>query len=165
ALENPDLRLAFRHLGVFLVTAVPAELALGFVLAYMLREPFRGRGLVRVCLLVPWLLSPIATGVMWHFLFGRAGVLDWNLAWLRPLLLTIALLLIGDTLGTFDSILMMTGGGPGSETLTPALYSFQQAFKAYNWPFAVAASWLIVAAMLLVGLGYITLAGREEDLR
>ena len=233
ALENPDLRLAFRNIGVFLVAAVPAELALGFVLAYALREPFRGRGLVRVCLLVPWLLSPVATGVMWHFLYGRVGMLDWILAWLRlppppsplslpglalgaiiateiwrkaplagflllpgllavpsehwqqavldgippaaqlrhivlpwlrPLLLTITLLLIGDTVGTFDSILMMTGGGPGSETLTPALYSFQQAFRAYNWPFAVTASWLVVAAMLLVGLGYITLAGREEAL-
>ena len=86
------------------------------------------------------------------------------LPWLRPLLLTITLLLIGDTVGTFDSILVMTGGGPGSETLTPALYSFQQAFRAYNWPFAVTASWLVVAAMLLVGLGYITLAGREEEL-
>src|SRR5437660_3920252 len=83
ALENPDLRLAFRNIGVFLVAAVPAELALGFVLAYALREPFRGRGLVRVCLLVPWLLSPVATGVTRHFVSGRVAVLDWILAWLR----------------------------------------------------------------------------------
>jgi ABC-type sugar transport system permease subunit len=49
--------------------------------------------------------------------------------WLRPLLITIALLLIGDTLGTFDSILILTGGGPGTETITPGLYSYQQAFQ------------------------------------
>jgi len=233
ALQNPDLRLAFRNVAVLLTTAVPAELFIGAVVAYALREPFRGRGLLRVCLLMPWLLSPIATGVMWHFLYGHAGMLDWNLAWLRlppqpsplgipgrallavgvteiwrkaplagflllpgvltvptahweqavldgaslamqfrhvllpwvrPLLLTVALLLIGDTLGTFDSVLMMTGGGPGSETLTPALYSFQQAFKTYNWPFAVTSAWLIVGATLLVGLGYVFVVRTEEEL-
>src|SRR3989442_486467 len=59
---------------------------------------------------------------------------------LRPLLFTVTLLLLGDTLGTFESVLVLTGGGPGSETLTPALYSFQQAFRTYNWPFGVASA-------------------------
>ena len=53
------------------VIAVPAELTCGLAIAYALRRPFRGRGLLRVALLIPWLISPIANGVMWHFLCKR----------------------------------------------------------------------------------------------
>jgi multiple sugar transport system permease protein len=215
------------------LVAVPAELALGLAIAYALRRPFRGRGLLRVALLLSWLISPIANGVMWHFLLsGQTGLLDfvfaslhlplppsplglhgialpttmaidiwrktplvsfllvpgvlaipadqWNQAtldgarlwlriahitvpWLRPLLLTIALLLIGDTLGTFDSILILTGGGSGSETITPGLYSYQQAFQVNNWTVGATAAWLIAAAVLLVGIGYLVLMRREME--
>jgi hypothetical protein len=41
------------------------------------------------------------------------GALLVALPWLRPLLLTVAMLLIGDALGTFETIQMLTGGGPG----------------------------------------------------
>lgn len=223
-LEDNQFRVAWRNIIVFVLISVPAELAVGLVIAYLLREPFRGWGLVRVVLLIPWLVSPIANGVMWHFLLnlqtglpnywlawfglselpsplGIAGLAlpttiatdiwrkaplasflilpgmltipseQWEFAtiegaslfsrmrhialpWLRPLLLTIALLLIGDALGTFDSILILTGGGPGSTTLTPALYSYQQAFQANIWPIAATSAWLIVADILLVGLAY-----------
>jgi multiple sugar transport system permease protein len=212
---------------------VPAELACGLAVAYALRRPFRGRGLLRVALLIPWLISPIANGVMWHFLLtGQASLLSfvfawlglpvppsplglhglalpttmaidlwrktplvsfllvpgvlaipadqWDQAtldgarlwhrianiavpWLRPLLLTIALLLIGDTLGTFDSILILTGGGPGTETITPGLYSYQQAFQVNNWTAGATAAWLIAAAVLVAGTGYLLLMRREAD--
>ncbi len=230
-LADSQLRAAFRNVAVFAVTALPIELILGLAIAYALRERFRGRGVVRVLLLVPWLVSPIATGVMWHFLFNSSvglvnfwlawlrlplqpsplGLSGWSLPtvividiwrkaplvsflllpgllalpsdlweqatldgtsflsrvvhvlvpWLRPLLLTIALVLIGDTLGTFEGILMLTGGGPGSQTLLPALYSFQHAFQAHNWPVGVTSAWLIVTAVLVVGLGYLTVVRTE----
>ncbi len=215
------------------VIAVPAELAGGLAIAYALRRPFRGRGLLRVALLIPWLISPIANGVMWHFLLtGPTSLLDFGFAWLglplppsplglhgltlpttmaidiwrktplvsfllvpgvlaiptdqwdqatidgarlwhrighiavpwlRPLLLTIALLLIGDTLGTFDSILILTGGGPGTETVTPGLYSYQQAFQVNNWTVGATAAWLIAAAVLVIGAGYLVLMREEGD--
>lgn len=73
--------VAFRNVAIFSLVTVPAELAIGFVLAYLLREPFRGRGLVQVILLTPWLVSPIANGVMWHFLFNsERGLVNFGLA-------------------------------------------------------------------------------------
>ena len=230
-LGSEQLHFAFRNILVVLLVAVPVELAMGLAMAYALRTPFLGRGLVRIALLIPWLLSPIAVGVMWHFLYGPVGILDYAAAWLglpsvpsplalpqwalpaviateiwrkaplaaffllpgvlaipseqwehatldgtslaaqvrhvliprlRPLLLTVLLLLLGDTLGMFDSVLMMSGGGPGSETLTPALYSYQQAFGAYNWPFGIAAAWVIVGVVLLLGFGYLALTRSTE---
>jgi multiple sugar transport system permease protein len=230
-LGSEQVQFAFRNILIVLLVAVPAELAMGLAMASALRTPFLGRGLVRIALLIPWLLSPIAVGVMWHFLYGPVGILDYAAAWLglppapsplalpqwalpaviateiwrkaplaafflvpgvlaipseqwehaildgtslaaqvrhvliprlRPLLLTVVLLLVGDTLGMFDTVLMMTGGGPGSETLTPALYSYQQAFGAYNWPFGLATAWVIVAIVLLLGFGYVALTRSTE---
>ncbi len=43
---------SWKNIAAFTVTAVPAELLLGLLIAYLLLEPFRGRGLVRVLLLV-----------------------------------------------------------------------------------------------------------------
>jgi multiple sugar transport system permease protein len=231
--RDPQLGIAFRNIGVFTLVAVPTELAIGFAAAYLLRDPFRGRAVLRVVLLVPWLVSPIASGVMWHFLFNsETGLLNYWLAWLglpaqpsplglrglallatimtdvwrkaplasflllpgllaippegweqatlegatvldrvrhvalpgvRPLLLTVALLLVGDALGTFDSVLILTGGGPGSATVTPGLYSYQWAFQVSDWPLGATSAWLIVAGVLLIGLIYLRLVRTEAQ--
>ena len=219
---------AVRNVAVLTMVAVPLELAIGFGLAYLLRGPIWGRGLWRVLLLLPWLVSPIASGVMWHFLLGPTrGILNFALGWigrpelasptgdirlalpttiaveiwrvaplvtflllpgfasipgdrwedatlsgaswmrtaldvvvpaLRPLLLAITMLLIGLSLGTFDAVLILTGGGPGTSTVTPALYSYNQAFGANNWPLGAASAWLIAAGVLGAGLVYVGLA-------
>ena len=68
-------RAAFRTIGIFAAAAVALELFIGMAVAWLLREPFRGRAVIRVILLLPWLVSPIANGVMWHFLFeSSAGI-------------------------------------------------------------------------------------------
>jgi len=223
-LRDREFAAAVRNIAVFTVVAVPLELGIGFALAYLLRRPIRGRGLWRVLLLVPWLVSPIANGVMWHFLFGSAtGVIDFVLGWLgrpdipspianaglalpitiavevwriapfvtflllpglssipterwedatlngarwirrvldvavpslRPLLLAITMLLIGLSLGTFDGVLILTGGGPGTSTVTPALYSYKRAFGVNDWPAGAASAWLIAAGVFGAGLVY-----------
>lgn len=221
-----------KNILTFGLVSVSAELVVGFLIAYSLRKPFRGRGLLRLVLLIPWLISPTANGVMWHFMYASErglfsfffawlgspglpsplGMPDLALAaaivtdiwrqapfvsflllpgmisippeqwehaqlegasalvqireialpWLRPLVLTIALLLIGSSLGTFDSILVMTGGGPGSRTLLPGLYSYQRAFTQHNWPVGATSAWFIVVALVLVGLAYLRLS-REQS--
>jgi len=232
-LGDGEFRTAAGNLAVFVLVSVPLELGLGFLIASLLREPFPGRGLVRVVLLLPWMVSPVANGVMWHFLgsstlgllsFGPAwlglparpspfalpslalpamiavdvwrksplasflllpgllavpseqweqatlegaGVLshtgDVALPWLRRLLLPVALLLAGDALGSFETVLVLTGGGPGTATVTPALYSFDKAFTAHAWPVGVTAAWLIVAAVVLLGACYLGLLRRERN--
>jgi len=230
-IRNLEFSAAVRNTLFFTLITVPLELALGFALAYLLRRPFRGRDLLRVLLLIPWLVSPIANGVMWHFLFSSQvglfnfwlalvhlpeqpsplGIRHWALpavmlveiwrttplvgflllpglltlpaeGWeaatlegasllqrigqialpaLRPLLLTIGLLLTGNALGVFDSILIMTGGGPVSDTLTMGLFSYHRAFTLFDWPGGATAAWLIALAVLVVSLLYLRLA-REK---
>jgi trehalose/maltose transport system permease protein len=222
---------SFRAIAVFSVVTVPVELLIGFAVAMLLREPFRGRAAVRVILLLPWLVSPVANGVMWHFLYASdSGILNyftawlalaplpsplglprfalpaamladiwrtsplvsflllpgllsvprslWEqaamegapaftvarriaLPWLRPLLLTVGMLLLGWSLGTFDGMLILTGGGPGTATLTPALYSFQKAFETNVWNVGATSAWCIGLVVMLAGAAYLILTRRE----
>lgn len=231
-LADRTFAAAIRNIAVFTLLAVPFELIAGFGLAYLLRQPLRGRTAIRFLLLLPWLVSPVASGVMWHFLFssetgflnfavrslGLAGppsppgqhglalltvvaVESWRLAplvtflllpglsaiprerWedalldglstlgkirhvaipaMKPLILAVTMLVVGGALATFDSVLTMTGGGPGTETVTPALYSHDKAFTFGNWPAGAASGWLIGAAVLLAGLAYLRLARRLQ---
>ena len=183
-LRDPQFATAARNVGLLTLFAVPLELTAGFAIAWLLRRPLRGRAALRVLLLLPWLVSPIASGVMWHFLLSTtSGIADFFLGWLgaaqasspagdlhlalpavvaievwrvapfvaflllpglesiprerwdeatlagasvfgrifrvavpgmRGLLLTVSMLLVGLALGTFDTILILTGGGPGT---------------------------------------------------
>src|SRR5438034_7798114 len=67
-LRNTDFQIAIRNAIVFTTITVLVEIVVGVTVAYALRKPFLGRGIVRFILLMPWLVSPVANGVMWHFL-------------------------------------------------------------------------------------------------
>jgi len=231
-LQDPQFAAAARNIVLFTVLAVPLELIAGFAIAYALREPLRGRSALRVLLLLPWLISPIGSGVMWHYLLGSTnGIADFILAWfgvtvtsplgdirlalpavvavevwrlapfvaflllpglvaiprerwddarlsgaswlqgvaavavpaVRPLLLTVTMLLIGFALGSFDAVLILTGGGPGNATLTPALFSYARAFETNDWPAGAASAWLIAAAVLFIGGLYVRLASDRDE--
>ena len=71
------------------------------------------------------------------------------------------LLLVAQSLTTFDSILVLTGGGPGSHTVTPALYAYGLVIEGHNWPLGTAASWLLVALVLIIGAVYMALVRVE----
>ena len=81
---------------------------------------------------------------------------------LRVLLLTILLLLIANTLGMSESILLLSRGGPGTKTMTPGLYSYYKAIHAGNWSLASTAGWFITAGVLIVGLIYLLMVRKRE---
>src|SRR5690242_10857478 len=82
-LHDPQFVIAARNVVIFTIAAVPLELAAGFAVAWLLRRPLSGRAAWRVLLLLPWLVSPIASGVMWHFLLGSTnGIVGFVAAWL-----------------------------------------------------------------------------------
>jgi ABC-type sugar transport system permease subunit len=55
----------------------------------------------------------------------------------------------------------LTGGGPGTETMTPALYSYDKAFTFNDWPVGAASGWLIGGAVVVAGLIYLRIATRS----
>jgi multiple sugar transport system permease protein len=215
AISSSDFRASIFNLAVFVPSSVMLELLFGLLIAFALREPFRGRSLVRALLLVPWLINPIAAGVMARFLssehvglfafdlrasgFALPSLImlevwrntplvtflilpglslipasRWDLArleglnitqvfrhvivpGLRPLLLAVSLLILAHAISGFESVLMFTGGGPGSQTTLPGLMAYLAGYKTFDWGTGSSLSWLIWCAVLLIGFAYLKL--------
>lgn len=58
----------------FTVTTVIFETILGMWFAFIMNRTFRGRGLVRAAILIPWAIPTAVTAKLWFFIFSVAGV-------------------------------------------------------------------------------------------
>lgn len=66
---------ALWHTGIFTIGTVTLELALGLILALALNRAYRGRGLVRATVLVPWAIPTVVAALLWRFMFdSQAGI-------------------------------------------------------------------------------------------
>jgi multiple sugar transport system permease protein len=59
----------FTLTGRYAVLSVGLQLLIGFGLAMLLREKFRGSGLVTTLILIPMMLSPVVVGLFWKLIF------------------------------------------------------------------------------------------------
>jgi multiple sugar transport system permease protein len=66
---------ALRVTGLVAGASVAAELVLGMIIALLINHSFRGRGLVRASVLVPWALTTVVSAKMWAWIYdGRYGI-------------------------------------------------------------------------------------------
>lgn len=77
----------------FTVTTVSLELLIGFAAALVMNKAFRGKGLVRAAILIPWAIPTSVSALMWKFIYNdqyglfndilyKLGVIDSYKAWL-----------------------------------------------------------------------------------
>jgi ABC-type sugar transport system permease subunit len=77
AVGDVRFREAMAHTLLFTVASVTLELALGCVLALAMNRAFRGRGLVRAAILVPWAIPTVVAALIWRFMFdGDSGIVN-----------------------------------------------------------------------------------------
>jgi ABC-type sugar transport system permease subunit len=77
ALRDPRFWSALGHTAFFAVTSVGLELLIGLWLALALNRAFRGRGLVRAAVLVPWAIPTVVSALLWRFMFeGQHGIVN-----------------------------------------------------------------------------------------
>jgi ABC-type sugar transport system permease subunit len=77
ALQDPRFWGALGHTAFFAVASVGLELLLGLWLALALNRAFRGRGLVRAAVLVPWAIPTVVSALLWRFMFeGQSGIVN-----------------------------------------------------------------------------------------
>jgi multiple sugar transport system permease protein len=113
---------SLRNTFVFTGASVALETILGLLVALLLHLTFRGRGLVRAAVLVPWALptAVMALGFSWIFndSFGvandvlhRLGLLSRPVAWLGEPALAMAALVVADVWKTtpFVALILLAG--------------------------------------------------------
>lgn len=70
ALTDERFWTSLRFTLVFTVTSVAAEFLIGLGFALLMNQAFRGRGVTRAAILVPWVIPTVIAAQMWYFMFN-----------------------------------------------------------------------------------------------
>ena len=204
-----------------------------FLIALLLNRTFLGRGLVRVTVLLPWAVPPVASGVLWvqmfHAEFGFLNGLirtfggEGNIIWLGgstialhsvliaevwrwipfatlfilagmqivpkavreaaaidgagplrsfrhvtlplmlPVVVPVVIFLFVWAMKVFDTIFVLTRGGPSRGTTTLNFLTYRQGFEQFDFGSAAATAYLLSALTVAViaGLGWMLARSRR----
>ena len=76
-LEDDLWWTALRNTLIFTVSSVTIEAILGMIVALTIHSAFRGRGLVRTSMLVPWAIPTVVSSLLWEWMLNdRYGVVN-----------------------------------------------------------------------------------------
>ena len=76
-LQDPDWWNAVWNTFVFAIVSVALETILGLGIALALHAHFRGRGLLRAAVLIPWAIPTVVSAQMWSWMFNDVfGVIN-----------------------------------------------------------------------------------------
>jgi len=79
-LTDPVALASIRTTLIFIAVTIPLELLVGLGIALVLNEMFRGRGLLRAVVLIPWAVPTVVASQMWRFIFNdRYGLVNFML--------------------------------------------------------------------------------------
>jgi multiple sugar transport system permease protein len=225
---------ALKVSALFVLVVLGLTVVLALILALVLNERFRGRGLLLSLALLPWAMPGVVNGLMWRTIFDaktgalngllqQLGLIDsyhawltsgtgaflftalaqvWNtlpfsviillaglstipselydaatvdragawrrftevtVPWLLHPLLIVLILETMNAFRAFDTIYVLTGGGPGDATTTIALLDVQTVLTFTDFGLGSAYAWVITAITLLISVGYIGLLYRKGN--
>lgn len=117
-LADPVWWRSVRNTLWFTFISVSLELGFGLALALLMNQKFRGQGLVRTAILVPWAIPTIVTAKMFSWMFHdqygtvndllmRAGIIDGPLAWIAEPGLSMWAVVIADVWKTVPFMALM----------------------------------------------------------
>lgn len=158
------------NVDIGLIANVMKAIGLGDHLIYWLDDP--KLVILSICLTLVWQyvgqfsiiimagMQNINTGIIEAAEIDGASAFQksWHviLPNLKSTLFVCLIICISGVMKMFDIIYVMTGGGPGSESMVTALYAFQVGTKLQNYSYSATLSICIVVLSLLL----ITLANR-----
>jgi multiple sugar transport system permease protein len=113
---------ALRNTVVFTASSVALEMGLGTAVALLLHTSFRGRGVVRALVMLPWALPTAVMALAWAWIFndafgvlndllGRLGLIARPVAWLGMPATAMVALVIADVWKTtpFVALIVLAG--------------------------------------------------------
>ncbi|MEU5362384.1 sugar ABC transporter permease [Streptomyces sp. NPDC005925] len=81
---------------------------------------------------------------------------------LRNSMITSMILMIVGGLTTFETVLILTQGGPGSDTTISAYYMYQKAFKGFDFGAGSAVALALVVAATVISLIVVRVSGYDK---
>jgi multiple sugar transport system permease protein len=73
-------RQSLRNTVIFTIGATVIKVVIGFGVALLINENFRGRKLVRASILLPWIVPTVLSGMAWQWMFTpNFSVVNWIL--------------------------------------------------------------------------------------
>ena len=99
----------------FTIVTVLLETILGMLMALIMNGEYRGRGLVRAAVLIPWAIPTAVTAKLWQFMFAPDGIvnslLGANIAWTTDPFYARLAVIIADVWKTapFMALLILAG--------------------------------------------------------
>ena len=152
-LANHRFWAALGQTGFFTLATVTLELALGLVLALGLDRSFRGRGVARVVVLLPWAIPAVVGALVWRFLFEGGGgianaLLGASVPWLVHPVLAWVPVVLADVWKTtpFVALLLLAG----LQTIDRSLYEAARIDGASAWRQLTEITLPLLAPALLV---------------
>ncbi|MGW1028448.1 carbohydrate ABC transporter permease [Streptomyces sp. NPDC002577] len=81
---------------------------------------------------------------------------------LRNTMITSGIMMVVGGLTTFDTVLILTQGGPGTDTTISAFYMYQKAFKSFDYGVGSAIALVLVVAATIISLIMVRLSGYDK---
>jgi multiple sugar transport system permease protein len=116
ALSSGEWWASLEHTLIFTVVSVALELLIGLGMALTMHAAFRGQGLLRTTVLVPWAVLTVVTAVMWQTMFVSPygfvnTVLGTQTVWLGSEPQALIIIILADVWKTapFMALLILAG--------------------------------------------------------
>jgi multiple sugar transport system permease protein len=107
---------SLEHTLIFTVASVALELVIGLGMALAMHEAFKGQGLLRTVVLVPWAVLTVVTAIMWRTMFVSPygfvnTVLGTQTVWLGSEPQALIIIILADVWKTapFMALLILAG--------------------------------------------------------
>jgi multiple sugar transport system permease protein len=106
---------AFYNTTFFTVICVVVEVVIGVAMALIMNKAFRGKGLIRASILVPWAIPTVVSALLWRWIFDANGVanklLGSQILWATDGPQAKAAIILADTWKTAPFIGLLTLAG------------------------------------------------------
>ena len=160
ALSDPAWWAALEHTLIFTVVSVALELLIGLAMAMAMHEAFRGQGLLRTVVLVPWAVLTVVTAIMWQTMFVSPygfvnTVLGTSTVWLGSEPQALIIIIIADVWKTapFMALLILAG----LQVIPGEIYEAAKVDGATGWQRFTRITLPLLTPAILVALIFRTL--------
>jgi multiple sugar transport system permease protein len=160
ALSNSDFWDAFTTTLIFSASSVFLEFLIGLAMALCMHEAFKGQGILRTVVLVPWAVLTVVTAIMWRTIFESPqgfvnNILGGDTVWLGQEPHALIVIIIADVWKTapFMALLILAG----LQTIPGEIYEAARVDGATKWQRFVKITLPLLRPAILVALIFRTL--------